>query len=221
MKEWLLKLSTPKKLAIAAIILAVIALIIGDPTNSNKISVNAKALALSTIKDQDKIDVMTLADWLIKGNADYTLVDLRNSKEFSEYNIPSSINIQMEDLLTSGLARNQKILFYGDDDIAATQAWFILRSSYYKGVYILKGGMKAWKDEILYPKLSANATTNQTAAFEKVKQISLFFGGSPQIVSSSEGTTTAITAPQTSQPLPKLTAPTNIKGAAKKKKEGC
>lgn len=221
MKEWLFKLSTPKKLALVAAILAIIALIIGDPANNSKISVNAKALALSTIKDHDKIDVITLADWLMKGNADYTLIDLRDAKEFNEYNIPSSVNIKMEELPTSGLQRNQKILLLGDDDIAAAQAWFVLKSSSYNGIYILKGGIKAWKDEILYPKLSANATADQTAAFEKVKQISLFFGGTPQIISSTESST-AITAAQTSsQPLPKLTSPANVNGTTKKKKEGC
>ena len=221
MKEWILKLSTPKKLAIVAAILGMLALIIGDPTNGNKISVNAKTLALSTIKDQDKIDVTTLADWLIKGNADYALIDLRTEKEYSEYNIPSSINIKMEDLLSSDLMRNQKILLYGDDDVAAAQAWFILKSSDFKGVYILKGGMTAWKDEIMFPKLSANATPEQTASFEKVKQVSLFFGGTPQIVSGSESSAAVSVQKTPAQSVPKLTVPTNTKSSAKKKKEGC
>ncbi len=221
MKELILKLSTPKKLAIVAAILGMFALIIGDPTNSNKISVNAKALALSTIKDQDKIDVMTLADWLIKGNADYALIDLRNEKKYSEYNIPSSINIRMEDLLSSDLMRNQKILLYGDDDVAAAQAWFILKSSGFKGVYILEGGMTAWKDEIMFPKLSANATPEQTASFEKAKQVSLFFGGTPQIVSGSESSSAVSMQKAPAQSVPKLTVPANTKSSAKKKKEGC
>ena len=146
---------------------------------------------------------------------------MRNEKEFGEYNIPSSVNIKMENLFSSNLMRNQKILLYSTDDISAVQAWFILKSSNYKGVYILNGGMKAWKDEILYPKLSANATPEQTIAFEKVKQISLFFGGTPQIVSGTESTSTISTQKAPSQPMPKLSAPTNVQSGAKKKKEGC
>jgi len=139
MKEWFMKLSISKKLAMAAALLGIIALFIANPTDDNKIYVNAKEMTLSTVKDQDKIDVMTLADWLIKEKPDFTLVDLRNEKEYTEYNIPTSVNIKMEDLLGSGLMRNQKIILYGTDDIAAAQAWFVLKSSNYKGVYILSG----------------------------------------------------------------------------------
>src|ERR1035438_6031373 len=101
MKNYLLNLSTPKKLAILAGLLAVFALIIGNSGNKNKISVNTKELALSTIKDQDKINVITLADWLIKDKLDFTIVDLRPEKEFTEYTIPGSVNVRMEDLLNS------------------------------------------------------------------------------------------------------------------------
>jgi hypothetical protein len=221
MKEKFMKLSTPWKLAILAGLLGFIALLIGNPTNKNVIDVNAKEMALATVKNQDRIDVMTLADWLIKENADYTLVDLRSEKEFGEYNIPGSVNIPVGDVLSSELTRNQKVLLYGNDDVTSAQAWFILKSANYKAVYILNGGMNAWKNEILFPKLDAAATPEQTAAFEKVKQVSLHFGGTPQIVSG--GTATTVAASPTAAPtMPKLTAPAGkVGGGAKKKKEGC
>lgn len=221
MKEMIMKLSTPKKLAAVAALLGFIALIIGNPSNKNVIDVNAKEIALATVKNQDRIEVMTLADWLIKENADYTLVDLRAEKEYGEYNIPTSVNIPIESLLNSDLMRNQKILLYGNDDVVAAQAWFILKSANFKAVYLLNGGMNAWKYEILFPKLDATATAEQTAAFEKVKQVSLHFGGTPQIVSG--GTATTVAAHTTTAPImPKLTAPAGkVGGGAKKKKEGC
>ncbi|KAF0142046.1 MAG: rhodanese domain-containing protein [Stygiobacter sp.] len=221
MKERLMKLSTPMKLAILAGLLGFIALLIGNPSNRNVIDVNAKEMTLATVKNHDRIDAMTLADWLIKENADYTLVDLRSEKEFGEYNIPTSVNIPIESILNSDLMRNQKILLYGNDDVASAQVWFILKSSNYKAVYILKGGLNAWKNEILFPKLDAFATTEQAAAFEKVKQVSLHFGGTPQIISG--GTATIVAAQTTAAPtMPKLTAPAGkVGGGAKKKKEGC
>lgn len=221
MKELIMKLSTPLKLALIAGVLGFIALLIGDPSNKNVVDVNVKEIALSTLKSQDEVDVMTLADWLIKEKADYTLIDLRSEKEFGDYNIPSSLNIPVESILNSDLMRNQKIYLYGNDDVASAQAWFILKSSNYKAVYILKGGMNAWKNEILFPKLDASATAEQTLAFEKVKQISLHFGGTPQIVSA--GSSKAVSASITAVPaMPKLKAPAiKIGGSAKKKKEGC
>ncbi len=220
MKNWLLKLSIPMKLAILAGVLGLTAFIIGNPSSNNKLTINAKEIALSTIKNQDRIEPLELADWLIKENSDFTLVDLRNEKEFLEYNIPTSLNIKMEDLLSFELMRNQKIILYGNDDAASAQAWFILKSSNYKGVYILNGGMNGWKNEILFPKLKANATLEQTSSFEKVKQISAYFGGTPQIV-SGESTINAIQQ-TSSTALPKLSSPAGkVGGGAKKKKEGC
>src|ERR1035438_7911618 len=159
MKNYLLNLSTPKKLAILAGLLAVFALIIGNSGNKNKISVNTKELALSTIKDQDKINVITLADWLIKDKLDFTIVDLRPEKEFTEYTIPGSVNVRMEDLLNSDLKRNQKILLYGNEDISSAQACFLKKSSDYKGVYIQNGGFNSWKNEI--PRLEYRLLYNQ------------------------------------------------------------
>ncbi len=220
MMEWIMKLSISKKLAIVAFVLGIVALFIGNPSNKNIIDVNAKEMALATVKDQDKVDVMTLADWLIKEKSDFTLVDLRNEKEFNEYNLPTSVNIPMENILTSDLMRNQKILLYGNNDIAAAQAWFILKSGNYKAVYILHGGMNAWKNEILFPKLAVDATPEQTTAFEKVKQVSTYFGGTPQL-SVAKQTTSVLTVKPSAPALPKLSAPSAGGKAVKKKKEGC
>jgi sulfur-carrier protein adenylyltransferase/sulfurtransferase len=219
MKNYLADLSISKKLALLAGLLAVIALVIGNSGNKNKISVNAKELALSTIKDQDKINAITLADWLIKDKLDFTLVDLRSEKEFSDYTIPGAVNVPIETLLDSDLKRNQKILLCGNDDISSAQAWFILKSSDYKSVYILNGGMNSWKNEILYPRRSANLSPEDSLKFEKIKQVSLHFGGSPQM-QMSESKSAPILAPSATvvPNLPKVTIPS---GTAKKKKEGC
>ena len=219
MKNWIVSLSVPKKLAIVAGILAILALVIGNSGNKNKITVNAKELSLSTIKDQDKINTITLADWLIKEKLDFTLVDLRPEKEFTEYSIPGSININMENLLNSDLKRNQKILLYGNDDVTSAQAWFILKSSGYKGVYILNGGLNSWKNEILYHKRSAYLSPEDSVKFESIKQISLHFGGSPQKINGESTSNALVTpSPKVAPNLPKVAIPS---ATTKKKKEGC
>jgi rhodanese-related sulfurtransferase len=212
-------LSIQKKLAAFAMLLGIMALLIGNSNDRNKITVNAREVALSTVNDQDKINVNTLADWLIKGNADFTLVDLRTEKEFTEYNIPTSINIKMEELLNSNIRRNQKYLFYGRDDIASAQAWFILKSAGYKGVYILKGGMTSWKNQILYPERAAVITPEDSLKFEQVKEISLHFGGAPRIQVSGGQTTSEAPVQVTTPTVPKLSTPAGT--TTKKKKEGC
>ena len=215
MKKFFNELSTPKKLALVAIILGLIAVFAGSPYAGWTITVNAKDIALTTVNNSDKVDVLELADWIIKGKSDYTLVDLRNEKEFSEYFIPTAYNIPLETLPQAGLLRNQKIIFYADDNLEAAQAWFILKSNDYKGVYILDGGMDKWKDEVLFPRLAVNANADEIAQFERRKEISKFFGGVPQTDS------TKVTENKIKLPTPEITSQPNITKPKKKKREGC
>jgi len=215
MKKFFIELSTPKKLALVAIILGMIAVFAGSPYVGSTITVNEKDLALSTVNNSDKIEVIELADWIIKGRSDYTLVDLREEKDFTQYFIPGAANIPLETLPGAGLLRNQKIVLYADNDLKAAQAWFILKSKDYKGVYILDGGLEEWKDEVLFPKLSSEATPEQVAEFEKTKEVSLFFGGVPQT-----GTNETVDH-KVKLPTPQITNQPNITKPKKKKREGC
>ncbi|NWG29857.1 MAG: rhodanese-like domain-containing protein [Ignavibacteriaceae bacterium] len=215
MKKFFSNLSTPKKLALLALLLGITAIFAGSPYMGSKVKVNTKELALSTVKNSDKVKPLELADWIIKSKADYTLVDVRSEDQFSEYNIPTSINIPLPELPESDLLRNQKIILYSDDDIAAAQAWFILKSKNFKGVYILDGGLNNWQEKVLFPKLTANASKEELEQFEKRKSISEFFGGQAQTGSEQVSET------KVNLPTPKVTSQSTGTKTKKKKREGC
>jgi hypothetical protein len=96
----------------------------------------------------------------------------------------------------------------------------LLRAQGYEAVYMLLGGLEAWKDEVLFPTPPANADPATRAAFERAVHVARFFGGEPRGVGEAATTTTP-------PDLPKLTAPPPLPGPAtpsagkKKKKEGC
>jgi hypothetical protein len=168
-------------------------------------------------KEVDHVAPDELAGWIVQGKADYRLVDLRSEKDFGEYHIPTAENLALTSLKEAQLGRNEKIVLYSDGGIHSAQAWFLLKAEGYKGVYILRGGLEEWKDNILFPRLAANAMPAEVAAFEKTKLLSKFFGGNPQVGGSTETTTTKMA-------LPKLESPTSTQpksAAGKKKKEGC
>jgi rhodanese-related sulfurtransferase len=215
MKKFISELSSPKKLALIAVLLGVIAVFAGSPYLGSKVKVNTKELALSTVNNSDKINVLELADWIIKDKSDYTLVDLREEKEFTEYFIPTAVNIPLETLPEAGLLRNQKIILYADNNLESAQAWFILKSNDYRGVYLLDGGLENWKNEVLFPKLAADATTEQIVEFEKIKEICQFFGGVPQ----TGGTGTVDR--KIELPTPQATTSPTVGKTKKKKREGC
>ena len=215
MKKFIGNLSTPKKLVLVALLLGIIAVFAGSPYMGSKVNVNTKDLALSTVKNSDKIKSLELADWIIKGKADYTLVDLRNEDEYNQYFIPTAINIPLVQLPESDLLRNQKIILYSEDDVNAAQAWFILKSKDFRGVYILDGGLNNWQEEVLFPKLAVNASKEEIAQFEKVKEISKYFGGSAQTDS------TQVAETKVNLPTPQVTTQPGATKTKKKKREGC
>lgn len=217
MKKFFSNLSIEKKLAAFALILGLVALFAGNPYGGTTIKVNEKDLALSTVGNSDKISVTDLADWIIKDKADFELVDLRSEEKFNEYTIPNSQCIPLVQLSSSDLLRNQKIVLFSDDDVTASQAWFILKSKNYKGVYILDGGLNAWNEKVLFPKAPLNPTKEQAAQFEKIKEVAIYFGGQAQTDSSIAESKTQIKLPTSTTSTTKTIAPTG----KKKKREGC
>ena len=86
----------------------------------------------------------------------------------------------------------------------------------YNGAVILEGGMESWNNNILFPGLPSNPSADDYAKFEKIKEVSKFFGGSPQ-VSGTEETKPKFIAPKT---IAKIST-TLAKSKGRKKREGC
>ncbi|MDI6767282.1 MAG: rhodanese-like domain-containing protein [Bacteroidota bacterium] len=180
------KLSMNKKLALLAFILGAVAIFAGSPYQGTSFSLDAKELAMIVETEVDHVSVEKLADWIIQGKADFRLIDLRTEKKFSEYHIPTAENVTITGLSEHPLYRNEKIILYSEGGIHSAQAWMLLKAHGYKGVYMLTGGLDEWTDKILFPKLAQNATPDQIAIFEKMKEVSKFFGGSPQVGGTAE-----------------------------------
>ncbi len=217
MKKFWSNLSLNKKLALIAFILGIIALFAGNPYGGTTLKVNVKDIALSTVNNSDKVSVLELADWIIKGKSDFELVDLRSEEKYNQYTIPGSQNIPLPQISSSDLLRNQKIVLFSNDDVATSQAWFILKSKDYKGVYILDGGLNAWKEKVLFPKAPVNGSKEDLANFEKMKEVAKYFGGQAQTDGAVTETQQQLKLPTPTVNNQKTTAPTG----KKKKREGC
>jgi rhodanese-related sulfurtransferase len=207
-----------KRMGILAIILGILAIFADSPYNKVTANVNLKDLAINSSKDVDRVKIEDLADWLIKGKMDYRLIDLRREEDFLKYNIPSSENITIENLLAKDLQRNDKILLYSDDDFSSSQAWFLLKSSSFKSVSVLKGGLDKWKSNILFPACNCNEnpSTAQLHKHNKLAEVSKFFGGKIQ--------TERISDTKNNFEMPELAAPVKVtlkRAKGKKKREGC
>ena len=215
-----------RKLAIVAVVLGTLALL-AQPHRGPFVKLDARELASVVEAEVDHVTAPELAAWIIEGRADYRLLDLRTAGEYAAYHVPTAENVPLTGLADHPLLRNEKIVLYSEGGIHSAQAWMLLRAQGYEAVYMVLGGLDAWKDEVLFPVLPVDADAKARAQFERAAQVAKFFGGEARIgVAAADAQSASTTAPAVANELPKLTAPPPMPGPAtpvakKKKKEGC
>jgi rhodanese-related sulfurtransferase len=166
--------------------------------------------------DVDEVEVVELADWIIRGDSDYRRIDLRGKEEFAAYHIPGAEPVTVSELSEHDLARNERIILYAADPLRAAQAWFLLRARGYAGAAVLAGGLDAWRDNVLFPRLTDPETAEERRAAERAQQVAVHFGG--------QARGSAAAAHQPSVAVPVVEAPAHVPKQTRKrrrKKEGC
>jgi len=211
-------LTLNQKLAAVALALGAVALV-SQPHRGPFVTLDARELALVVEQEVDHVTPSELATWIVEGRSDYRLLDLRAGKSFAEYHIPTAENVRLPGLMDYPLLRNEKIVVYSEGGIHGAQAWLLLRAQGFRGVYTILGGLDAWKDDVLFPSLPADASPAERARFERAAAIAQFFGGQARLGGEAA-------APAAAAEMPKLAAPAAsgpVVPAApkKKKKEGC
>jgi rhodanese-related sulfurtransferase len=217
MFSFLSSLTTNQRLALLAFALGLVALG-ATPTRGGRVTIDSREMALLMQRGADRVDVRTLAGWIIESRADVRLIDLRDPAAFAAGpRIPSAENIPVAALADAGLGREERILLVSDDEARAAQAWFLLRAQGYKGVSVVRGGLRAWQEEVVYPRVDELAGV----ARARVEAVSAHFGGTPR-TGSADGMAAVPAAPAVAQAAPpSLPAAGAKKAAPAKKREGC
>jgi len=97
-----------------------------------------------------------VAEMIIKKDPSIQLVDVRSAKEFEKFSLPDAINIPLADILSEKYSdifnqENKTIILYCNGSTQSTEAWFILRQTGYQNIYVLKGGVNYWAENIVNP----------------------------------------------------------------------
>jgi len=95
-----------------------------------------------------------LSQWIVAGDHDYLLIDLRSKEAFEQNAIKTAICVpssKLEDPATvQSLPPHRAVVLYADNTADALAAWRALRP-YHPDVYVLDGGVAAWKARVLNP----------------------------------------------------------------------
>jgi rhodanese-related sulfurtransferase len=219
MMQFLSKLSVNQRLAALAFLFGLGA-IAATPARGGRVTVDSRDMAWLAANGSDRVAARALADWIIQGRSDFRLVDVRTAAAFAAGpRVQSAENIPLTALFDAGLDRGEKILLVGDDQVAVAQAWLLLEASGYAGASIVDGGLAAWRDQVVSPRVDGVDATTRA----RLEAVSEHFGGSPR----TGGDADALAAPpapgvaQAAPGVPKLPLAGGKKAAPVKKREGC
>jgi rhodanese-related sulfurtransferase len=200
-----------------------------DQGSEKEQSVSPEGLLLELADDRRFADTDELSDWLINDDPSYLFVDVRSKEEFSQFALPRSVNVTLDNILEP---ENQSLIdcerytlvFISNNDILAQQAWMLQRRMGCRGAKILRGGLNKWASDILDPEEPAEtASTEAWDTYQLRKAARKYFIGSstelepepyvPAVkVVPAAGTKKVEVAPK---PKPKPIAP------AAEEEEGC
>ncbi len=177
--KYLSKINTvEKKLAAAAFLLALLALIAGTPVNF--IQYPGWEIRETTI-DEENINLISapaLANRIKEKKGDFIVIDLRQKETFDRYHIPDALSFS--DSLKIDTEVKNKIVFYDEENINPGYAKTIFKNYPDEKIYMLDGGMEMWKKLILFPDIT-HMTVTEKREIEKIAATSRYFGGRPKL----------------------------------------
>ena len=140
-------------------------------------------LFLDLIENTRYFTVDEVAQMIIAQDPSIQLIDVRDARYYNKFSLSGAINIPLKDFL------NEENLAYLDQDIYKTilfsngssdadVAWMLATRMGYPNVFVMKGGMNTWVDDILQPAQNEvvwDGVNDQLYQYRK--GASLFFGG--------------------------------------------
>lgn len=209
MTRQLTSISLNKWLALAAGGLGFLALFAGSPFQDRTVTIDLKELARTIESEGDHVDPDQLAEWIMLKSR-VRVIDLRDSASFASYHIPTAQLLSMGELLEERGLKEEMLVLYSQGGIHAAQAWMLLKAKGHADVYTLKGGLTAWKEDILFPALSEAASPEERVLFAKRKALSEYFRVETPV---AQADSTVV--------LPKPRPPVPVKIEREKTRDGC
>jgi len=152
---------TRRVLASVAALLGVMALFAGRPYRARPVVVD--------------ITAVDLAEWLRDRKPDLRIIDVRTEEQFDAYHLPRAERMDAGSLATTSFKPSETIVLVSGDERDA-------QSFGNRRVYVLRGGLHQWIDDVMNPTITADAPPAARAAFQRASVVSRYFGGVPRVV---------------------------------------
>ena len=143
-----------KSLAVVAAILGALASFAGSPYRARH------AVA--------EVSPVELAEWIRDRKPELRVIDPRPAAEFDDYHLPRAENVSPA---SAAFKPTETIVLVAGDGQGIDHQ-----------VYVLRGGVRGWIDEVMSPTITENASPAERAAYQRASIVSRYFGGVPRVV---------------------------------------
>ncbi|MGB2868698.1 MAG: rhodanese-like domain-containing protein [Bacteroidota bacterium] len=193
-----------RSLALGALLLAALAMVVRNPREEHKVTLDLKSLAGLIESEKDHLTPGELAAALMDQGSHVRVVDIRDSTSFAAYHIPRAERVNLTALVESSFPQNDSVVVYSDGGIHAAQAWMLLVAKGEHNVYTLRGGLNAWEDSVLYPVIS---TAMSKGEGNRIMARARFFGGEARMKKKGDVQTKPNVKPETKPQNPDTKTP--------------
>ena len=169
-----IRLNTILLIAVAAIVAAC-----GQPPEPGT-RVSFMDVAQSAARQEDRVSVEQLAEWLIEERQDFVLIDVRSKEEYTKGKIHEARNIPLAELVNdatiAGLPTDRKVVVYSNGSENAAKASTMLRLV---GVdaHLVTGGFNAWHERILNPDIPEEELDGENPQVSAQRAYACYFVG--------------------------------------------
>ena len=137
-------------------------------------------VAQSAARQEDRVSVEQLAEWLIEERKDFVLIDVRSQEEYAQGKIHEARNIPLAELVTdetiAGLPYDRKVVVYSNGSENAAKASTMLRLAGFEA-HLVTGGYNAWHERILNPDIPAEELDGENPQVSAQRAYACYFVG--------------------------------------------
>ena len=150
-----------KPAAVSLVVLAVAALVIGQPDNDDRWQAIAGENQAKLDQRQVHVSPAELLNLMHDSKLKVIPLDVRIEQYFNQFHLQGAMHVPLDCVLDKAeefqfeLA-NTVFVIMSNDEVEATEAWKILKAESVPNVYILEGGINRWLDTYASEEFSKN-----------------------------------------------------------------
>ena len=137
-------------------------------------------VAQAAARQEDRVSVEELAEWLIEERKDFVLIDVRSHDDYMKAKIHEARNIPLAELVSSeliaSLPTDRKVVVYSNGSENAAKAATMLRLAGFDA-HLVTGGYNAWHERILNPDIPAEELDGETLQVSAQRTYACYFVG--------------------------------------------